>query len=280
MRMRTTVVTLALSLIFSLPALAACSDETTDKGEKSPTPPPVETPIPMPTPTPSPEPPDPVIESPMLDPQTQTPLTYEDAMEVCKAWLERDWNFTPYTIYDMSVPGYPVPPTYYLLGEHYYEFYVTYHLVYTSDVSHHILIHEKTGELLSLSQTINDGGHRVLTLESLEDWWYAGGCECECDEIESALLSVNEALDVYYARIDVLPDDLIHFSDVRLDRRSYGFYVVFGEKYYYFKAEEDQMYWFNILVHADTGELLFMTSHDGMYGGTDIEPLEDVLDRW
>ena len=278
MKMKATGMTLALSLIFALLALTACSDDSTDNSEKKATPPPVETPMPTPTqelvPSSTPEPPTPVIEPPTPE-LPATFMTYEDAMEVCKAWLDARADLSPYFLDDMAEPGYPVPPTFSILGEHYYTFYVTYHMEGGTDYPNVILVNEKTGELLSASLDVNDDDLPIIIMEPLDDW-YRG----EQVELTPALLTADEALAIYYARVNDLPDDQLFFAETRMDEQPQGKVVILGEQYYCFEAEDDYMYWYNILVHADTGELLFMWIHDGMYGGTDIEPLEDVLERW
>jgi len=52
-----------------------------------------------------------------------------------------------------------------------------------------------------------------------------------------------------------------------------------GEQYYGFPAKYTYMYYYNILVHMESGELLNMLIEDGMDGGTHIEPLDDWYDR-
>jgi len=52
-----------------------------------------------------------------------------------------------------------------------------------------------------------------------------------------------------------------------------------GEAYYLFRADEMSRYWYNILVHMETGALLFMMTPDGEDPETTIEPLDDWYDR-
>ena len=52
-----------------------------------------------------------------------------------------------------------------------------------------------------------------------------------------------------------------------------------GEQYYHFPARYTYMYFYNILVHIESGELLNMLIEDGMDGGTHIEPLDDWYNR-
>jgi len=64
-----------------------------------------------------------------------------------------------------------------------------------------------------------------------------------------------------------------------LSKRSYQIYELFGESYWRFRATEDEHYWFNILVHMETGELLYMMTSDGMFATVSIEPLDDWYNR-
>ena len=48
-----------------------------------------------------------------------------------------------------------------------------------------------------------------------------------------------------------------------------------GEQYYYFPAKYIYMYYFNILVHMESGELLHFLIEDGMDPNNTIEPLDD-----
>jgi len=274
MKMRAMVIALALSSIFALLALTACGDETTDKGEKNPTPPPVETPsqTPPPEPVPTPEPPEPVVESPPPVPNA-TPMTYEEAMAICIAWFDARADLSHYILNDWVEPGYPMPPTFAIFGEQYYTFYVSYNMEDEDEYYHVILVHVETGELISFAFDENDGDLPTVFVEMIEDW-YLG----ERAEPTPALLSASEALRLYQTRMDDLPDDHDYYFEIRMDRQPQGKVVLFGELYYLFEAEENHMYWYNVLVHMVTGDLLFMWIHDGMYGGFEIMHLDDMLD--
>jgi len=207
-------------------------------------------------------------------------MTYEEAMAICIAWFDARADLSHYVLnadaeYDMAEPGYPVPPTFSLFGEHYYTFYVTYDVEDETDYYHVILVHEETGELLSSTLDINDDDFPTMIMEFMDDW-YRG----EQAELAPALLTADEALDIYYARVNDLPDDRLFFAETRMDEQPQGKIVLFGEQYYLFGAEENHMYWYNILVHMVTGDLLFMWIHDGMYGGFEIVLLDDLIDNW
>ena len=88
---------------------------------------------------------------------------------------------------------------------------------------------------------------------------------------EPALLSVDEANEIYNAWL-VEHDELSSFT---LDTQSYQMFELLGEQYYRFNTTEAISYWYNILIHTKTGELLFMMNSDGENPTTSIEPLED-----
>jgi len=85
-----------------------------------------------------------------------------------------------------------------------------------------------------------------------------------------ARLSAAEARDIYNAWLV----DHAELLDYTLSDASET-YKWDGEAYHLFRAEEMSRYWYNILVHMETGELLFMMTPDGEDPETTIEPLED-----
>ena len=48
-----------------------------------------------------------------------------------------------------------------------------------------------------------------------------------------------------------------------------------GEEYYLIGSSNTSSYWFGILVHTKTDEMLFRAVYDGQYGGVMIQPLYD-----
>ena len=52
-----------------------------------------------------------------------------------------------------------------------------------------------------------------------------------------------------------------------------------GEQYYLFPAKYTYMYYYNILVHMESGELLYMLTTDGMDPYTLIEPLDNWYNK-
>ena len=85
-----------------------------------------------------------------------------------------------------------------------------------------------------------------------------------------ARLTAGEAREIYNAWLV----DHAELSDYTLSDANET-YEWDGEEYYLFHAEEMSRYWYNILVHMETGELLFMMTPDGEDPETTIEPLED-----
>jgi len=131
-------------------------------------------------------------------------------------------------------------------------------------------VHAETGELLSLFRVKTDEEHLTVTVELLDDWY-----NDEHAEYASARLTANEAIAIYNTWIDKHFDNN---AEYRLNGQSHDEYVIFGEQYYYFHAEDGYKYWYNILVHTRTGELLFVEISDGMFGGEHIMPLDDWYD--
>ena len=91
---------------------------------------------------------------------------------------------------------------------------------------------------------------------------------------EPELLSVDDAIAIYNTWLDN-HDEL---SSYTLDAGSHQLFELLGEQYYLFSANADLLYWYNILVHTETGELLFMMTSDGEHPTTSVEPLDDWYD--
>ena len=225
-----------------------------------------------PSPESSPPPPSPDVTKPEDTPAVPTPPasiwpTYDEAKAICEAWVDKHPDLPSYEIYEWG-DGYDEapPPTYLLFGEEYYEFYVASLISDVSGGSHVILVNAETGELLSVFTTGIDDGNMVATVEPLEDWYNK-----KQTESAPASLTAEEAIGIY----DGWTVEHSELADYRLNAQEYDEYVIFGERYYYFHSEEYFMYWYNILVHMETGELLFLMLSDGQYAGTHIEPLDD-----
>ena len=55
--------------------------------------------------------------------------------------------------------------------------------------------------------------------------------------------------------------------------------IIDDEEYYAFYTDSNDMYWFSVLVHKTTGELLQRTVSDGQFPTEYIEPLDDWYNR-
>jgi hypothetical protein len=226
--------------------------------------------------SPTPEPTVPVVASPTPAPEASEPtlLTFDEAREICATWLENHTDvpkeyFDEYVVDPYEIP----PPTYYLFDVPYYKFHVSYSMDGASGFSHDILVQAETGALLSLYEVWSDEKLQTATVELLDDW-YAG----EPAAFPPARLTADEAVAVYDAWLQEHPGNAEYSTDYSIDKQSNSTYVLFGEQYYYFHAKDGWMYWYNILVHMETGELLFIMIEDGMFGGTTIMPLDDWYD--
>jgi len=204
-------------------------------------------------------------------------LTYEEAMAIAQAWLDDHPDLSAYFNGDWSYDPYEIPPpTYSLFGTQYYEFILSSNGEEAEDAwySHIILVPAETGELLSMYCDIRFGVDWLYIEDvyvTLLDDWYNGGHAT----YPPARVTAQEALAVYAAWRDDHFDDDSYFSDITLNEELYGTYVIFGEPYYYFKPETGMPYWYNILVHMETGELLFVEMCDGMFWEEYVMPLDD-----
>ena len=71
-----------------------------------------------------------------------------------------------------------------------------------------------------------------------------------------------------------------HPIDYHYLGRGYEDATIDGEEYFEFFLDEPYMYWFSILVHKKTGEMLARTVSDGMDYYEEIEPLDDWYNRY
>jgi len=85
-----------------------------------------------------------------------------------------------------------------------------------------------------------------------------------------ARLTAGEARALYYTWLETH----VELSDYTLSDTSET-YEWDGGEYHLFHADEMSRYWYNILVHMETGELLFMMTPDGEDPITTAEPLDD-----
>lgn len=209
-------------------------------------------------------------------------LTYDEAMAIARAWLDDHTDLpSSYTIHDWSNPPDEIPPpTYSLFGIEYYEFPMVsnWDETYSNGYVHYVLVHAETGELLSSYCDFylgTDGKDlRDVSIEELDDWYNDSHAA-----YTPAVLSADESIAIYDVWKNERYGDNPDYSGLDLHRKSYGKYEIFGEQYYYFRAEDSTKYWYNILVHMGTGELLHVTIYDGMFGGEDVMLLDDWFDK-
>jgi len=129
--------------------------------------------------------------------------------------------------------------------------------------------------MLSLFMSQMDGEFLTQTVVPLDDW-YNG----ESVTYPQALLTADDAIDIYDAWVEARTDDPALLGLYSLDRYFYSTYELLGEQYYHFSAEDDYLYWYNILVNANSGEMLFLMTSDGMFPETVIETLDEWVDKW
>ena len=187
-------------------------------------------------------------------------ITEDEARTICIDWLDDHANSPSYTLLEWEDGLYPA---YDILGEKYYSFFVR-----GMPVSwFRILVHIETGETLFVTMTNED--HPSTAIGRLDAWhnW-------EPTVYAPQFLTVDEAIAIYNTWLVSHSD----FSSYTLDRQSYEQFELRGEPYYLLHAEEMSMYWYNILVHIETGELLFMMMEDGQFPVTSIALLDDWYD--
>ena len=188
-------------------------------------------------------------------PSDPAPLSADAALAMYDSWREGQDALSSYTLDGQSYQFFE------LFGERYYWFSAEEITSYW----YNILIHAETGELLFMMTS--DGEYPTTSIEPLDDW--VNGVAVGSSE--PAPLSADAALAMY----DSWREGQDALSAYALDGQSYQFFELFGERYYWFSAEEITSYWYNILIHTETGELLFMMTSDGEYPTTSIEPLDD-----
>jgi len=201
---------------------------------------------------------------------------YYEAMAIACGWLDDHTDLTSYAIHDYSALPYEIPPpTYFLLGEEYYMFSMSAQWDKEPVYSHCILVNADTGELLSYYYENEYGSDRqqgTVIVETMDDW-YSG----KHVAYAPALLTADEAMAIYDDWMNDRFGNQAYSPEIPLNRESYGRYVIFGEQYYYFHAEDGMNYWFNLLVNMETGDLLFVLTTDGMFGEEYVMTMDDWL---
>ena len=185
-------------------------------------------------------------------------LSVNAALAVYSTWLNNCDDMSSFTLNKQYYQLFDI------FGEQYYWFSAND----PSKYWYHILVHMQTGELLFMMKS--DGEHSATSIELLDDWYNESA---ETEDVPSTLtpLSVNDAIAVYSTWLDSHEE----VSSYTLDNQYYQTFDLFGAQYYWFNANDPSRYWYNILVHMQTGELLFMMTSDGEYPTTSIEPLDN-----
>ena len=97
----------------------------------------------------------------------------------------------------------------------------------------------------------------------------------EVPSAPEAFLVAEEARGIAQAWLDDHP-----IKEPNILEREYDSLIVDGEEYYMFFPDSHEMYWFSILVHKETGEMLSRTRSDGESPIEEIEPLDDWYNRF
>ena len=148
-------------------------------------------------------------------------------------------------------------------GEDYsYEFYRFYLSIVRLGVAE-ILVDKETGALFHF-----DSPYSSVGFAPIDDWYNADHAAY------APALSADDARAVYRTWLSRHGAMSAYTLGPHYDLYEDGGY------YYWFQAENPEWYWFNILVHMDTGELLFMMTPDGEDPEPEIEPLDDYFERY
>jgi len=113
-----------------------------------------------------------------------------------------------------------------------------------------------------------------VTIDGVYEKWKDAEAAAPAQKLPDTWLSAAEAKAVYDAWLERRAE----LSEYTLAESSET-YEYDGEEYYLFRAEEMSRYWYNILVHMETGALLFMMTPDGEDPETTIESLDDWYDE-
>ena len=95
-----------------------------------------------------------------------------------------------------------------------------------------------------------------------------------------ALLTADEARNIAQTWLDEHPDVQFTGAMPNCFDVEYSDMVVDDEDYYLFHLDNPEAYWFSILVHTETGALLYRMMPDGEFPVEEIEPLEDWYSRY
>jgi len=214
-------------------------------------------------------------------------LQYQNALATARSWFAaRDDDLSGFFIRDDSsivsehceIP----PPTFTLFGAEYYRFWPRPYDNSKMVISPGLLVPVDTGDLLAFLKayfypSLDGDDWETHTLDAtidLADDWTANRPAIN----KTTRLSAQDAFDIYNAWLSEKSALHPFIADYALHEQPRGTYEILGERYYYFRSEEAQRYYFNVLVHMDTGELLCVEIEDGMWGGEHVSFLDTWLD--
>ena len=198
---------------------------------------------------------------PIDDGATEIYVGIDDARMILQTWI----NSHPFQMGSViASDGYLVSgetqgEDYSFEGAGYYRFYLDIIRLGLAE----ILVHKETGWLFHLESPYSSSG-----FEPIDDWYYRDHAEF------ASPLSADDARAVYNLWLGNHAD----MSSYALEAYSHEIYEIDAEYYYFFHADEMSMYWYNVLVNMETGELLFMMAPDGEDSTVEIEPLDDWYD--
>ena len=178
-------------------------------------------------------------------------ITSQEAREALQNWVDSH----PFQLGSTLEPESDV---YALDGITYYRFYIGIIRLGIAE----ILVNEKTGEMFHLTSPYSTVGFAPI-----DDWYstdHADSADTDKVSAERARASYNEWLFIH-------PE----MSEYALSQEPYGIYEADGIYYYRFQADNEEFYWFNILVNIDTGELSIFIISDGEEPVTEMVPLYD-----
>ncbi|MCL2742004.1 MAG: hypothetical protein FWE70_07885, partial [Oscillospiraceae bacterium] len=201
------------------------------------------------------------------------PLTYYEALDLVEEWIRRHPDLTNYSAEDWSDPPYEIPPpTFGVYGNNFYDIVIAseWDESYDYGFTHRALVHDLTGYMWSIRTEVREGERPLMTIEALDDWYLE-----EAYEEPEPNYTPEQALAMYESFMGGYLDD---YEYTRLDPDSYRIFVIFGDWHYYFHSLDYAAYWYNVLIDMETGEMHYLASYDGMFGGTDIFSLSDMVE--
>lgn len=180
---------------------------------------------------------------------------------IATTWLDQNAENPDYKIYGSTDDVDKLFTPYALNGNQYYGFGTDN--AFDSWIG--ILVNEKIGESMLFMRYI-EGDRRHTIIGWLDDYF-----TWQPALLSENALSLEEAIEKYEAWRAIDEYDCTY----PLSHSTYGYYELFGELYYYLVPENETLYWYNILVHSETGEMLNLLQTDGMCPETIFTPIDE-----